>query len=451
LRSFALAALALAMVGAPAASGAVTAGGPSPVVVIVLENHSYASVVGNPKAPFINGTLIAHGLVEKNYNSVYPSSAQNYLAMTAGIADLTAAPTARNLFASLPSTVPWRAFEESMPSTCYSKTKSPALVPGTSVPLYTKGHNPALHFDNVTDTSLCANDVPLDAKQFDPAKLPSFSYVVPNQCNDMHTMPTTGSCPRWDGGTNTGGDRVALADAWLARFVPLVAHSATVVVTWDEGSGGSQRILTVLYGLGVKQGVDLATYNHYSLEAGLYEHFGVVPVPGRGASAVPLHLPRSVAATPSPTTETLTVTKSGHGTGRITSTPAGISCGASCSGAYGYGAAITLTALPARGSTFEGWSGACSGTGTCSLTLTQQQSASASFALKPGCIVPKLKRRTLSNAKQGIRRAHCATGKVTRRYSAVKKGLVISQRPRPAKRLPNGAKVDLAVSKGRRP
>jgi hypothetical protein len=415
------------------------------VVVIVLENHSYSSVVGNPKAPYINGTLIAHGRLENQYYSVYPSSAQNYLAMTAGITDLTAAATARNLFASLPSSIPWRAFEESMPSTCYPNTKSPARVPGTSIPLYTKGHNPALHFDDVSRSNLCANDVPLDGKHFDPAKLPSFSYVVPNQCNDMHTMPTTSSCPRWDGGTNTGADRVALADAWLARFVPLVARSATVVVTWDEGSGGSQRVVTVLYGLGVAQGVDQTKYNHYSLEAGLYQHFGVTPVPGHGASAVPLPLPQ---AAPAP--KTLTVTKTGTGKGSIISNPAGISCGGSCSAAYAFGTTITLSPLPARGSTFKGWSGACSGSGTCTLTLTQEQSATATFALKPSCIVPKLKRKTLRTAKHRITSAHCAVGKVTRKYSVIKKGLVISQRPRPARHLPNGAKVNVTVSRGRR-
>ena len=290
---------ALATAAAPAASGAAGAGGPSPVVVIVLENHSYASIVGNPSAPFINGTLIAHGLLEQQYYSVYPNSGENYLAMTAGITDVTAARTAPNLFASLPSSVPWRAFEESMPSTCYSKTNSTALVPGTSIPLYTKGHNPAVRFDNVSGTGLCANDVPLDPAHFDPADLPAFSYVVPNQCNDMHTMPTTGSCPRWDGGTGTGGDPVALADAWLARFVPLVAGSATVVVTWDEGSGGSQRVPAVLYGLGVTHGVDQTTYDHFSLEAGLYRHFGVAPVPGQGAGAVPLPLPQVGSTTPS--------------------------------------------------------------------------------------------------------------------------------------------------------
>jgi hypothetical protein len=446
-RSFAVAVLALAPVIAPASSGAAGAGSPSPVVVIVLENHSYRSIVGNPKAPFINGTLIAHGLLEQQYFSVYPSSGENYLAMTAGITDATPPPRTPNLFASLPSSVPWRAFEESMPSTCYLKTHSPALVPGTSVPLYKKGHNPAVRFDNVSDTGLCARDVPLDRAHFDPAHLPLFSYVVPNQCNDMHTMPTTDRCPRWDGGTDTGGSPVALGDAWLARFVPLVAGSATVVVTWDEGSGSSQRVPTVLYGLGVTHRVDRTTYNHYSLEAGLYRHFGVAPVPGHGARAVPLHLTQA----PSPTPETLRVAKTGTGKGSITSNPAGIRCGRTCSSAYPHGTTVRLTALPASGSTFKGWAGACSGTGACTLTLKKERSATASFALKPRCIVPKLKRTTLRTAKHRITRAHCGIGKITHRYSAVKKGQVISQRPRPAKRLPNGAKVNVTISKGRRP
>jgi hypothetical protein len=446
-RGVAVAVLALMPLAAPAASGAAGASDPTPVVVIVLENHSYKSVVGNRSAPFINGTLIAHGRLEQQYYSVYPSSGQNYLAMTAGITDSTPPPSTPNLFASLPSSVPWRAFEESMPSTCYTKPKSPALVPGTSVPLYKKGHNPAVRFDNVTDTGLCADDVPLNPAHFVPAHLPLFSYVVPNQCNDMHTMPTTGRCPRWDGGTNTGGNPVALGDAWLARFVPLVAGSATVVVTFDEGSGGSQRVLTVLYGLGVAHGVDRTTYNHFSLEAGLYRHFGVAPIPGHGARAVPLHLAGTAPQTP----ETLSVTKTGAGKGSITSNPAGIRCGRTCSSSYPFGTTVRLTALPAKGSTFKGWSGACSGNGACTLKLKEKRSATASFALKPACIVPRLKRTTLPTAKRRIRRAHCSPGKTTRRYSTIKKGRVVSQRPRPAKRLPNGAKVKVVISKGKRP
>ena len=89
--------------------------------------------------------------------------------------------------------------------------------------------------------------------------------------------------------------------------------------------------------------------------------------------------------TGSPTTSfTLTVTKSGTGTGTVTSSPAGISCGPTCSANFDSGAVVNLTATPDSGSTFAGWSGACSGTGACSVTMDAAKSVSANFTASPG-------------------------------------------------------------------
>jgi hypothetical protein len=71
--------------------------------------------------------------------------------------------------------------------------------------------------------------------------------------------------------------------------------------------------------------------------------------------------------------------------------------------------------------------------------------------LKPNCRVPKLRGKPLRGARKAIVRAHCRTGKIRRAYSRrVKKGRVISQRPRPGKVLPNGGKINLVVSRGRK-
>jgi hypothetical protein len=69
---------------------------------------------------------------------------------------------------------------------------------------------------------------------------------------------------------------------------------------------------------------------------------------------------------------TIAVSKAGTGSGTVTSAPGGIDCGGTCTALFtGVGGAITLTATPAAGSTFAGWSGggtpACSGTGTCTI------------------------------------------------------------------------------------
>ena len=76
---------------------------------------------------------------------------------------------------------------------------------------------------------------------------------------------------------------------------------------------------------------------------------------------------------------TLTTTVSGSGT--VSSSPAGISCGTVCSATFVQNQTITLTAVPAATSTFTGWSGACSGTQlTCSVTMAAASSVEASFA-----------------------------------------------------------------------
>jgi hypothetical protein len=82
---------------------------------------------------------------------------------------------------------------------------------------------------------------------------------------------------------------------------------------------------------------------------------------------------------PSAQTFTLAVTKSGTGTGTVTSSPSGISCGSTCSENFSSGTVVNLTATPDSGSTFAGWSGACSGTGACSVTMDAAKSVSATF------------------------------------------------------------------------
>ena len=75
----------------------------------------------------------------------------------------------------------------------------------------------------------------------------------------------------------------------------------------------------------------------------------------------------------------LTTVLSGEGSGTVTSLPTGINCGTSCSAAYNSGTSVTLTATPASGSLFAGWSGDCSGTGTCTVSMNQANSVMATF------------------------------------------------------------------------
>ncbi|MFC6920217.1 InlB B-repeat-containing protein [Meiothermus taiwanensis] len=79
----------------------------------------------------------------------------------------------------------------------------------------------------------------------------------------------------------------------------------------------------------------------------------------------------------------LTINKSGAGSGSVSSTPAGISCGSTCEFAFADGASVTLTPTPAAGSVFAGWGGACSGTGSCTVTMSSAQTVTATFNTAP--------------------------------------------------------------------
>ncbi len=74
-----------------------------------------------------------------------------------------------------------------------------------------------------------------------------------------------------------------------------------------------------------------------------------------------------------------TVTRIGGGTGTVTSSPAGIDCGATCEETLPYGTVVTLTAAATSGSTFTMWLGPCTGTAPCIVTITSPIAVFASF------------------------------------------------------------------------
>lgn len=127
-----------------------------------------------------------------------------------------------------------------------------------------------------------------------------------------------------------------------------ISHAETVIYTYDANG----QILSADYGGGNK-----ITYTYD--EAG-----NILTVTSTGTS---------------PEQYTLTVSKSGTGSGTVTSNPGGINCGNDCTEAYNLGTGVTLTATAASGSTFGGWSGACSGTGGCSVTMSSDKTVTATF------------------------------------------------------------------------
>jgi len=286
--------LALPLQGAAAAQS-------GKLVVIVMENETYDNIAGNSEAPYLN-QLIAQGELFTDYAAVASGSNPNYLGVTSGLTSALSPPSP-NIFQAIDASggaVKWKEFMESMPGNCASGTRT--MVPGTSVPLYTSDHDPDYKYR--ANSTCSTNDVPMTASTFNPASLPSLSYVVPNECDDMHTLPANGqACPAYFG-PNPGTSLISMGDNWLATVVPqlLAQPDVTVLITWDEGRQTTtppQHVVAVEAGAGVSPGSrDGTAYNHYGLEAGLYRYFGLGAAPNNGAAATPLPIPSPAGALP---------------------------------------------------------------------------------------------------------------------------------------------------------
>ncbi len=115
---------------------------------------------------------------------------------------------------------------------------------------------------------------------------------------------------------------------------------------------------------------------------------------GNGSSIVippsggppPSELGALYAFGPSGEGQILEASTSGSGQGTVTSSPAGIACPGACEAELNAGAVVTLTATPAPGSAFVGWSGACTGTGSCQVTLGAATSVDAEFGPAPAVL-----------------------------------------------------------------
>ena len=102
---------------------------------------------------------------------------------------------------------------------------------------------------------------------------------------------------------------------------------------------------------------------------------------GTGTCGVTMSAAKNVTATFTPSYN-LTVALNGAGSGTVTSAPAGISCGSTCSASYAANTPVTLTATPGSGSAFVSWTGGgCSGTGACTVMMSAAQSVTATFNL----------------------------------------------------------------------
>jgi acid phosphatase len=266
----------------------------SHVVVVLEENHSYSSVIGNSAMPYLNGLASQYGLATQYYANTHPSIG-NYFMMTTGQII-----TNNDAFSStitndnivrhfLTAGKTWKSYAESLPSVGYT---------GGDTGAYVRHHNPFSYFSDVVNSSVQKlNLVPFTQFTTDLKNnvLPDFSFVIPNVNDDAHN------------GT------LQQADQWLqANIGPLFNNPAfqkdgILIVVFDESfdtdtANGGGHVAAVVAGPLAKKGFkSTALYQHQNLLRTVMDAAGVTTYPGAAASAIDMKDMFGTSSTPTPT------------------------------------------------------------------------------------------------------------------------------------------------------
>lgn len=308
------------------------------IFVIMLENHSQSSVIGDVNAPFMTSLAHTYAMADQYYGVTHPSM-PNYIATIAGdnfgiqddndqnVVNLDRT----NLVDQLEARhVSWGAYLEDLPANKLDRF-GPVLPGGTVASLYAKKHNPFVLFDDVKNNpARMANikDYSQLATDLNGKKAPAFVWISPNQCNDMHggvydTVPGHPETPCPYGSAKDDANDASLkqkADAFVHSAVDMIMnsrawtkHSAIVIVTdendyaaaneatghWETADGccdspyvpaGDPRVSAdwpggtyggglipaiVVSASGPRHFVDHTPYNHYSLLTTIEENWNL--------------------------------------------------------------------------------------------------------------------------------------------------------------------------------
>lgn len=265
------AAAAAPTVTRPAPSAAATARLPRPdhIVIVIFENKDVDQVLGTDQAPFLNA-LAQTGVDFTNAHAEVHPSQPNYLALfsgsTQGVTDdsCLAPLSAPNLATQLAAV--GRTFVG------YSEDLPEAGFTGCTSGQYAQKHAVWGAFTNLPPGA----HQPWTAWPSTYEQLPTVAAVIPNLCDDMHDCD------------------VATGDRWLREHLSdyvtwARTHNSLLLVTFDESdsSRGSNRIVTLLDGAGLRPGRVSEPVDHYRL-LNTIEAMYALPALGRSAHSTPI-------------------------------------------------------------------------------------------------------------------------------------------------------------------
>lgn len=219
--------------------------------------------------------------------------------------------------------------------------------------------------------------------------------ACPSDCAEVYangTVVTLTAAPSagstftgWSGGGCTGTGACVVAMNSATTVTATFTLNSYTLTTTRVGTGSGTILSTPS---GINCGADCTeVYPHGSMVVltataavgSTFAGWSGGGCTGTGSCVVTMTSATSVTATFTLSSFTISVAKAGLGTGTVTSSPAGITCGADCTEAYAPGTLVTLTAAPGVNSVFAGWSGACTGTGSCVVTVNSAISVTATF------------------------------------------------------------------------
>jgi hypothetical protein len=265
------------------------------IFLILMENHNWSDIAGNPSAPYINNTLLPISSYARAYYNppgIHPSE-PNYLWLEAGTnfgifndaePSLNHQSTSMHLVTLLDHAhISWKSYQEDISGT---------VCPLDPTGLYAPKHNPMVFFDNVTDTNnpqsaFCiAHERPYTelATGLQKNTVANYNFITPNLCDDMHDT----CAPSYNS--------VQQGDTWLSHQIPLILASqaykagGVIFITWDEGEGGDGPIGMIVLSPSAKgKGYsNTIHYTHSSTLRTVEELLHVTPLLGDAANATDL-------------------------------------------------------------------------------------------------------------------------------------------------------------------
>ncbi|HEU0001697.1 MAG TPA: alkaline phosphatase family protein [Ktedonobacteraceae bacterium] len=257
------------------------------VFVIMMENTSFSSLIGNPNAPWINRAAKTYGFAT-NYTGVTHPSQPNYIASTSGstngvTGDSTVTIDVPNIVDQLEAHgKTWKAYMQSI----FANGNTNKLADSAGNQLYERKHNPFVSYLDVqTNPERMQNVVGLERFYDDLANntVPDYSWISPDQCHDMHGRAGATTADPCD--FSQVQSLIATGDAFLKSTVNRIMSSrawtgnSAIFITWDESDfpfgdtsgccdavpGGGHVVTLVISHSEDEHITSNRPYNHYSM------------------------------------------------------------------------------------------------------------------------------------------------------------------------------------------